>query len=138
MPTIDEAFAAHGSERRFAAGEHIMREGEPAEHLYVIRSGTVALETTVPGRGPVTLQTLHDGDLLGWSWMVPPHRTRFDARAVSETVALAVDGERLRAACDADPALGYAVLRRLAVIFTERLTETRLRLLDLYATAGDG
>ena len=122
----------------FDPGARIMREGEPADAFYVIRAGQVALGTVVPGRGEVILQTLHDGDLLGWSWLVPPYRTAFDARSVGTTHAIAFDGACLRGKCEADPALGYDLLKLLSSVFVERLQDTRLRLLDLYAKAGDG
>jgi CRP-like cAMP-binding protein len=122
----------------FEAGATIMREGDPANAFYVIREGTVALETAVPGRGPIILQTLHDGELLGWSWLVPPYRTAFDARAITETHAVALDGACLRGKCDADPALGYDVLKLLSAVFVGRLQDTRLRLLDLYGRNGGG
>jgi CRP-like cAMP-binding protein len=122
----------------FESGATIMREGDPANAFYIIREGTVALETTVPGRGPVIVQTLHDGELLGWSWLVPPYRTAFDARAITTTHAVALDGACLRGKCDADPALGYDVLKLLSVVFVGRLQDTRLRLLDLYGKDGGG
>jgi CRP-like cAMP-binding protein len=123
------------SNRVFAGGERIMREGEPADAFYVIRDGTVALETEVPGRGAIVLQTLHDGELLGWSWLVPPYRVAFDARSLGTTRAIALDGACLRGKCEADPALGYALLKILSTVFVERLQDTRLRLLDLYGKA---
>jgi CRP/FNR family cyclic AMP-dependent transcriptional regulator len=122
--------------RVFAPGEQIMREGDPADAFYVIRDGAVALETAVPGRGAVTLQTLHDGDLLGWSWLVPPHRTAFDARSLGSTHAIAFDAACLRGRCEGDPALGYDLLKLMAAVFAERLQDTRLRLLDLYGGGG--
>jgi CRP/FNR family transcriptional regulator, cyclic AMP receptor protein len=122
----------------FEAGETIMREGDPADTFYVIRAGTVALEIAVPGRGLVVLQTLHDGELLGWSWLVPPYRTAFDARAITTTHAVALDGACLRGKCEADPALGYDLLKMLSVVFVGRLQDTRLRLLDLYGKDGGG
>src|SRR5262245_1275363 len=65
----------------FARGEYLMREGDSADTFFVLRSGDVALEAFSPQRGAMTIETLHDGDLLGWSWLVPPHRTMFDARS---------------------------------------------------------
>ena len=115
-----------------AAGEYVMREGEPADLFYIVREGDVALETFSPQRGAMTLETLHDGDLLGWSWLVPPYRTTFDARSLGTTHVVSFDGACLRGKCDADPALGYALLKIVAVVFTDRLRDTRLRLLDLY------
>ena len=122
----------------FAPGELLMREGTPADVFFVLRAGTVALETEVPGRGPATLETLHHGDVLGWSWIVPPYRTAFDARAVEATRSIAFDGACLRGKCEHDPALGFALLRLLAAAFTRRLQDTRMRLLDLYAGAPGG
>ena len=124
--------------RVFTADDELMREGEPAEEFFVIRSGTVAIETIVPGRGAVTIETLHDGDLVGWSWLVPPYRAAFGARSLGTTHVLAIDGACLRGKCDTDPALGYDLLRLVASVFTRRLQETRLRLLDLYGAVGGG
>jgi CRP-like cAMP-binding protein len=119
----------------FARGEALVREGEPADAFFVVREGTVALETRDPAKGAITLETLHAGDVVGWSWLVPPFRSAFDARARVTTHAIAFDGACLRGKCDADPALGYDLLRFVAGVFTDRLRETRLRLLDVY---GDG
>lgn len=152
MRTIDEllselgVLAGLGAEQRrtiagcarlrsFAPGERLLREGAPADVFFVLRTGAVALETEVPGRGPVPLETLHGGDVLGWSWIVPPYRTAFDARAMETTRTVAFDGACLRGKCEQDAALGYALLRLLAATFTRRLQDTRLRLLDLYAGA---
>ena len=131
-----ETIAGCAGNQVFRPGESIMREGEDADAFHVIRHGSVALETAVPGRGAVTVETLHDGDVLGWSWLVPPYRTAFDARSLGTTHLISLDGGCLRGKCDADPSLGYALLKLLAGVFTERLRDTRLRLLDLYGTNG--
>ena len=116
----------------FKAGAPILREGDAANTFYVIREGSVAIETFVPRRGPVMIETLHEGDLLGWSWLFPPYRNAFDARALATTHALSFDGACLRGKCDTDPALGYDVMKLFAAVIIERLQETRVRLLDLY------
>jgi CRP/FNR family transcriptional regulator, cyclic AMP receptor protein len=91
--------------------------------------------TQVPGRGEITIETLHAGDLLGWSWLVEPYRNAFGARATGEvTRVLALDGVCLRGKCEADPALGYELLKLLASVFAQRLRDTRVRLLDLYGS----
>jgi CRP/FNR family transcriptional regulator, cyclic AMP receptor protein len=116
----------------FEPGDYLLREGEPAGVFYVIRKGAVALETYVPRRGAVTLQTLHDHDLLGWSWLIPPYRVAFDARALEQTRAIAFDASCLRDKCDRDPALGYDLLKLFAGVVVARLQNTRVQLLDLY------
>jgi CRP/FNR family cyclic AMP-dependent transcriptional regulator len=86
----------------------------------------------VPSRGAVTLQTLGEGDLLGWSWLFPPYIWQFDARAQEDVRATAFDGACLRTKCDADPALGYDLMKRLARLVSSRLEATRRQLLDVY------
>jgi CRP/FNR family transcriptional regulator, cyclic AMP receptor protein len=122
----------------FRDGERIMAAGDPADAFHVIRSGAVALETFVPRSGPVIVETLHEGDLLGWSWLVAPYRVAFDGRAVGATHTFEFDGTCLRGKCDADPALGYDLLKLVASVMLERLQGTRLRLLDVYGKSAGG
>lgn len=134
LPAAHRATMAGCARNRvYEPGGTMLREGEPADEFFVIRHGAVAVETQVPGRGPVTLETLGEGDLLGWSWLVPPYRSAFGARAVDTVHAVAIDGACLRGKCERDPELGYALLKVVATVFVRRLEETRMRLLDLYA-----
>lgn len=120
---------------RFDSGDMLFRTGEPADTFYVVRHGLVSIEVRVPGRGALGLATLDDGDVVGWSWLVPPHVWMFDARAAAPTSALALDGACLRGKCDADPALGYALMQRVSHVMYERLQAARLQLLDMYGSA---
>jgi CRP/FNR family transcriptional regulator, cyclic AMP receptor protein len=120
------------SNARFPGGQMIFKEGEEANQFFLIREGRVAIEVFVEARGPVTIQTLGPGEILGWSWLVAPYRWRFDARAVDEVRALALDGKCLREKCETDPRLGYELLKRFAQVITRRLEATRIQLLDVY------
>lgn len=120
---------------RYTPGEFIFRAGEQANHFYFVRSGRVSVETFAPQRGAITIETVGDGDLLGWSWMIPPFEWHFDARALNLTRAVAIDARCLRAKCEADTAFGYELLKRFAQIMELRLEATRLQLLDLYVNA---
>jgi CRP-like cAMP-binding protein len=120
------------SNARYAAGEFLFREGQESDASYLVRSGRVALEISVPGRGPVQLQTVEAGEVLGWSWLYPPYLWQFDARAVEPVRALRLDGNCLRAKCDADHDLGYELVRRFLYQVHTRLERTRLQLLDIY------
>jgi CRP/FNR family cyclic AMP-dependent transcriptional regulator len=117
---------------RFKAGEFIFREGEEANQFFLVRKGSVALELFAPGRGPLTIQTLGEGEVLGWSWLIPPYHWHFDARAVELTTAIALDGKCLRTKCEEDRTLGYELLKRFAHIIEQSLQATRLQLLDVY------
>jgi CRP/FNR family transcriptional regulator, cyclic AMP receptor protein len=117
----------------FDAGEFLVLEGKHAETFFIVRSGNVAVEMAAPTRGSVTIETLGDGDVLGWSWLIPPYTWRFDARAVTPVSAISFDALCLRQKCEADPAFGYEVLRRFTEIIAQRLTATRMQLMDVYS-----
>ena len=116
----------------FQPGEFIFREGEAADHFFVVREGKVAVEVFVPNKGPVTIETIEGGEMLGWSWLFPPYKARFDARALNAVRALSLDGACLRTKCEKDPALGYELLKRFTEVVVSRLEATRMQLLDLY------
>ena len=119
----------------FAQGARLFSQGESADRFYVISSGRVALEVHTPGgTGDAVIDTADEGDVVGWSWLVPPYRWAFDARAAVPTSAVAFDAVCLRAKCAADPALGYALMQRVNQSLYERLQGARIRLLDLYGT----
>jgi len=117
---------------RFEPDKFIFREGEEADQFYLIRQGRVALQVFLPDRGEITVETLEEGDILGWSWLIPPYHWHFDARALELTRAIALDGKCLRNKCEEDRSLGYELLKRFAHIMEDRLSSTRLQLLDLY------
>ena len=118
---------------RFDAGTYLFKEGEEANEFYLIRSGKVALEIFAPQRKPVMLATLGEGEILGWSWLLPPYLWRFHAHAVETTRVIALDGKCLRTKCEQNHDLGYEMLKRFAQIMEQRLEATRLQLLDVYA-----
>lgn len=134
-PRFLQLAAGCGKNVRFNPGEYLFREGQEADQFFAVRHGKVAIEVLVPARGPVTLQTLSVGELVGWSWLFPPYRCQFDARASEIVRATAFDGACLRKKCDADPALGYELMKRLAHIVSDRLETTRLQLLDIYGNS---
>lgn len=127
-----ELIAGCAHNESFKQGDYLLREGEEANTFFIIRKGHVALETFVPERGALTIETIESGDLLGWSWLVPPYRVDFDARAVETTRVTSFDATCLRGKFDDDPALGYELMKRFVPVIVERLQATRLQLLDVY------
>jgi len=135
-PADLELIAGCGANIRFRPEEMLFRDGDEANTFFLLRHGTVALETYIPSRGSVTIETIDAGEVVGWSWLFPPYRWHFDARALSLVRATVFDGACLRGKCEADPRLGYQLMSRFAQVAIERLQWTRLRLLDVYGYAG--
>ncbi|SFR02125.1 Cyclic nucleotide-binding domain-containing protein [Lentzea waywayandensis] len=116
----------------YDSGTRLFEEGGLADQCWVVLSGCVVVDTVVPSRGRVAVQSIGPGELLGWSWLVPPYRWHFGATVVSPTRAAVVDTGALRQLADEDPAFGYQLSLILIDALLNRLQATRLRLLDLY------
>ena len=120
------------------AGHRLFEEGSTAHRFWLLRSGNVALDVHAPGRHKLLVETLGPGDLVGLSWLVPPYEWQFGATAVQDTVTFELNAIAVRAACEEDPVLGYALLRRVMSAASSRLHATRVRMLDLYGESGTG
>lgn len=133
LPAEDlELIAGCGRNQLFQPDQYLAREGEAADTFFVVRRGSIAVELQVPGQGGRILQTLHGGDIAGWSWIFPPYRWSIDLRAVEPVAVVEFDGRCLRGKCEQTPALGYRLMKRFAEIMSERVQVTRFQLLDLY------
>lgn len=117
---------------RYEAGEYLTREGEPAEHFFLLRGGRVALRIHHASTGGLTIQTVGGGEVVGWSWLIAPHRYRFDAQALEPTLVIDFDGTCLRQKCAENNALGYELFKRLSEALLKRIDAMHLQLLDVY------
>jgi CRP-like cAMP-binding protein len=127
-----ELVAACARNISLETGEMLCVEGASADTFYLLRRGHVSIEVHQAGLGAIVIETVGPGDVVGWSWLVPPYRWTFDARALQPVGALAIDGACLRAKSLDDSALGFALLSRVTQELLQRLQATRVRLLDLY------
>jgi CRP/FNR family transcriptional regulator, cyclic AMP receptor protein len=134
-PEQTKAVAELGEEVEVADGRAVMVEGDPADSFFLIRDGFVALEIQAPS-GTITIETLHNGDPVGWSWLFEPYLTHFDARSRGVTRAIKFDAAALRQRCAEDAQLGYELMRSFTSVIVERLHATRLQLLDVYGGVG--
>ena len=117
---------------QFKKGQVIFREGEPANRFYLIETGKVILESSGGLGDPVVIDTIGAGNLLGWSWMFPPHTWHFTARAVEPTTAIFFSGTILREYCEKDHALGYELLKRMTVVMNRRMQAARNKMLAIH------
>lgn len=116
---------------RFAPGEYLFREGQDEHALFLVRSGSVAIEADEVATTATILETLEPGDVVGVSWLTG-HPAHLDCRAREPVLCFRLDGDCLKRKMDEDPALGYAVTSRLLESTYERLRRARLQKLDLY------
>jgi len=129
------SIASFASQSEVGPGHRLFRRDDDATHFFLVLRGSVSVEVPSIDEDPLKIQTVRDGSLLGWSWLIPPYRWSFDARAETATSLLAFDGEKLRMAGESDPKLGYQLLKRFAVLMAERLNAARMAAMRNYAGA---
>jgi CRP-like cAMP-binding protein len=127
--------AGMAAEAQFAPGEMIFHVGDHSSFFYALIEGNVALEAPAPGRA-VRVATLYAGDILGWSSLTGDDTKQFQARALEPVRALAFDGARLCHACEEDYAFGFAFMRAVVKVMSERLRSVRGQLLGAYTPVG--
>ena len=115
----------------------LFEDGGNASRFWLIQSGCVALDLNVPGQGRTRIETIGIGEMLGWSWLFPPFTWAFGAAAIGPVEAFEFDGRAVRAYCEADPALGYELNRRLVRVMANRLQATRIKLVSVSAQLAD-
>jgi CRP-like cAMP-binding protein len=105
----------------FGAGEILFREGQPANRMFLIHEGQVALETHVPARGDILVAERGANQVIGWSWLVPPYVWHFQGRALARTKATILDGGHLLVASEQNHYLGYELMKSIARVILEVL-----------------
>jgi CRP-like cAMP-binding protein len=119
------------------AGRRLFEDGGHAAHFWLIRSGRVALDLYVPGQGWVVIDTLGLGQVVGWSWLLPPYASAFGAVTVQPTEAFQFDSRAVRERCAAHLELQDELNRRFLAVAADRLRASRARLLEHYSPPGN-
>jgi CRP/FNR family transcriptional regulator, cyclic AMP receptor protein len=132
-----ERLAAIGEFKEYPAGANVLQEGAPCQALGVVLSGRIALRLALPGAGERTIITVDDGDLFGWSALLPAFVATSTGVTLVPTTALLFERERLVATLAADSDLAAALYPRVLVAVARRLAATRLQLLDVYRAGAE-
>ncbi len=117
----------------FPAGAVMFREGDENHNLYLICSGSVALEMSAPDLGCVRVLTLGAGDMVAWSAMLGRGEMSTTAVIDEDTQAISISAPHLLEICEEHQEVGFQIMRRMAQSLCRRLVATRLQLLDLFS-----
>ena len=123
-------------ERRIKTGEVLFQYGKPADKFYLLRQGQVAIQVPALMGPALDIQMLSADQILGWSWLIPPYRWNFLARALEDSDLLEFDGSAILARCEEDPKFGYELFKRFAALMSERLNAARQKMMDEWNPPG--
>lgn len=128
--------ADHATRRELNAGDVLFRLGDNARYFFLMLSGHVSVEIAAIEGPALLLQGLAPGDVVGWSWLIAPHRWNFQARATLPAEVLQFDGAAVLEHCEQDPRFGYELLKRFSALMSERLQVARNRMMQEWKPAG--
>ncbi|MDP3972869.1 MAG: cyclic nucleotide-binding domain-containing protein, partial [Candidatus Nanopelagicales bacterium] len=124
--------AAWAAPVEFTAEEKLITTGKPADRMLALQSGRVAVGVHVPQLGLSIIETLNSGDVLGWSWLLPPYRWTFDAIGIKAGRAIQIEAAPVRELLTGNPVEALPLVMAMAGVMNERLHSARARLLNLY------
>jgi len=117
---------AVGKEISMKKGQQVIKEGQEADGVYILRSGAVELMVAVEKDFDLPISILRDpGDVFGTSALVPPFQYSLSARCVKEGVLFCIETSALRNLAAGDRDIGCQMMTNLAAHFLDRLKETR-------------
>lgn len=138
MPAdVCRRMAAIGEVADYPGGAIVVQEGVPCRSMGVVLRGRIALRLAVPGVGDRTIITVDEGDVFGWSALLPASVATSTGVTLVPTQVLSFERERLAAALAADCELAAVVYPHVLLAMARRLEATRLQLLDLYRAGSD-
>ena len=117
-------------------GDLLFQQGGNADKFYLLRAGQVSIYVPALVGPTLEIQALGEGQLLGWSWLIPPYKWNFNARAVEDSELLEFDGAAILARCEEDPKFGYELFKRFAALMSARLDAARQKIMDQWNPPG--
>ena len=137
---LDENFmkflSNSATELKIEKGDVLFQQGERADKFYLLRNGQISVQVPALMGPTLEIQTLGEDQMLGWSWLIPPYRWNFQARAAEDSNLLEFDGSAILARCEEDPKFGYELLKRFAALMSERLDAARQKMMDEWNPPG--
>ncbi len=137
-------------EMQLEEGAFCFRENDELGHLYLVEEGRVGITVNLPDSGgkqrfpghllghyPTSenvASVVHQGEVFGWSSLIPPHRAVAGACALVPCELIAIDMIRLRACFERDWHFGYQMVQKAAGVVRERMRDLRLETITLEET----
>ena len=135
-PEFLDFLAKHARPRHLEQDEVVFHYGQSAQHFYLVTNGHLSVEVAAIEGPSLPLQDLGPGMVLGWSWLIPPNRWSFQARAKTPADVIEIDGRAVLAECESNPKFGYELLKRFSTLMSERLQHARQRMIEEWRPGG--
>ena len=117
---------SHSRVESYSGGEIIFRQGEEAYRLYVLIDGSVTLTVKTGEKIDFMTSTIDkEGAVFGMPCLLEPFRYNVTAACTKSSKILVIDADPFKKLLEDDPNIGREVMKKLALIYFNRLNEVR-------------
>jgi len=124
------------STREIKKGQILFRQGEHADRFYVVRKGRISLQMPAIMGPTLEIQSVDEGQILGWSWLISPYQWNFQTKAEEDSELLQFDGTAILARCEQEPKFGYELLKKFAALMSVGLNAARQKMMNEWNPIG--
>jgi CRP-like cAMP-binding protein len=117
---------SHSSVESFPEGKTIFRQGDEANHLYILIEGMVDLSVKTGEKFDfLTSKVEKEGTAFGIPSLIEPFRYNVTATYLKPSKVLVINAGRLKMDMEKDPTMGMEIMKKLVSIYFNRLNEIR-------------
>jgi CRP-like cAMP-binding protein len=115
----------------FEVDSVVFSQGDPADCLYILLSGKVAIKFKPPDGEILTVSEVEAGGIFGWSSTLGRECYTSSAYCLETCETISISGQDLRIMCEEHPETGVIILERLAEVIAQRLRNTHTHVVEL-------
>lgn len=130
-PETINRIADIGKVIRVKPGDWLFEQDSHADFIYMIKEGKISLIMQFRDTLKDKLPSFSEGEIIGWSALVPPHNYTMGALAEEESIVIGFEGERLLKIMEEDKETGYYIFRNISEVIGNRLLGVCTQMMSL-------
>jgi CRP/FNR family cyclic AMP-dependent transcriptional regulator len=118
--------------KSFKKGSEIYKEGDRANHIFLVSKGWVSLRKVSPERDiGISFENREKGELFGTACFMKPQEYTLNAVCMEDSEVMAMDADKLFDLFQKDYQIGYLFLREIAKVYFERYKSVKRQLYEM-------
>jgi CRP-like cAMP-binding protein len=124
---------AYSTVESFPEGRIVFHQEAEATHLYILIQGVVDLSVKAQEEiGFLTSQIQKEGAIFGIPSLIEPFRYNVTAKCILPSKVLSIESHYLRKKMEEDPKMGMQMMKKLTLIYYNRLNELRKGIVNFF------
>jgi CRP-like cAMP-binding protein len=119
----------------FKANAHVYEHGDRAKAMFIVTKGLVSLREMKPGdQVGIAFEMRERGEMFGAACLMKPQQYTLTGVCLEDSEILAIDADKLFDLCEADTAMGYRLMQKVAQLYFERYKVAKRQLHEMVKT----